>query len=176
MGRRMKSERLFWKKMESPIGDIFIGWSMNGLLEVSFVEERSFEEILIGLRGKGFAPIKVESGKPVVQLTEYFKGVRQNFSCKLKMRGSPFQIKVWNELLNIPYGATRSYGEIAKAIGKPKGTRAVGLANHTNRIGIIIPCHRVIGSDGKLVGYGGGLDRKRWLLSHESRHMSTNPL
>jgi len=113
-----------------------------------------------------------ESAEPfadaIVQLNEYFAGERTEFDLKLDMRGTQFQKDVWNALLTIPYGETRSYGEIAKQIGRPDRARAVGSANGSNPISIIVPCHRVIGADGSLVGYGGGLDRKRFLLDHEA--------
>lgn len=101
------------------------------------------------------------------QLLDYVKGDRRSFDIPLAPRGTPFQLKVWNALLNIPYGETRTYQEIAQAIGQPKAARAVGGACHRNPIGIIIPCHRVIGSNGKLTGYYGGLDLKQQLLTHE---------
>ena len=106
--------------------------------------------------------------KPCInQLKEYFSGERQEFELELDMEGSPFQIKVWNELLKIPYGTTISYLELARRAGDTKALRAVGGANGANPMVILVPCHRVIGSDGKLVGYGGGLKRKKWLLEHE---------
>lgn len=101
------------------------------------------------------------------QLEEYFAGIRKNFDLPLKPKGTPFQLLVWEQLKQIPYGETRSYGEIAKAIGNPKASRAVGGANNKNPIGIIVPCHRVIGANGKLVGYAGGLDVKEKLLMLE---------
>lgn len=104
------------------------------------------------------------------QLEEYFSGARKAFDLPLAPSGTDFQLKCWNALLAIPYGQTRSYGDIARAVGSPKGFRAVGMANNRNPIAIIIPCHRVIGSDGKLVGFGGGLDVKAWLLGLEFAH------
>jgi methylated-DNA-[protein]-cysteine S-methyltransferase len=102
------------------------------------------------------------------QLAEYFAGARTEFDLPLAPSGSPFQLAVWAELARIPYGVTVSYGEVATAIGKSLlASRAVGLANGRNPISIIVPCHRVIGADGSLTGYGGGLDRKEWLLRHE---------
>jgi methylated-DNA-[protein]-cysteine S-methyltransferase len=102
------------------------------------------------------------------QLAEYFAGSRTEFDLALAPTGSPFQLAVWAELARIPYGVTVSYGEVATAIGKSLlASRAVGLANGRNPISIIVPCHRVIGADGSLTGYGGGLDRKEWLLRHE---------
>lgn len=103
------------------------------------------------------------------QLTEYFAGQRQDFSLPLEMRGTPFQKRVWQALCTIPYGQTRTYGQIAAQIGNPKACRAVGMANNRNPIAIIVPCHRVIGSDGTLVGYGGGLHIKEALLSLERK-------
>ena len=104
------------------------------------------------------------------QLAEYFKGTRKEFTVPLISPGSDFQMKVWKELLNIPYGRTRSYLDQAIALGKKESIRAVANANGMNRISIVIPCHRVIGSDGNLTGYGGGLKRKRWLIDHEKKH------
>ncbi len=102
------------------------------------------------------------------QLDEYFKGDRSEFTLKLKPRGTDFQKNVWQELLKIPFGQTTSYLNIATALGNKKALRAVGAANGQNRIPIIIPCHRVIGSDGSLIGFGGGIWRKEWLLKHEN--------
>lgn len=101
------------------------------------------------------------------QLEEYFQGARKTFTLPLQPAGTPFQRKVWDALCTIPYGETRSYKEIALQIQNPRGCRAVGMANHRNPIMIVIPCHRVIGSSGALVGYAGGLDIKEWLLRHE---------
>ena len=104
-----------------------------------------------------------------MQLDEYFRGERKTFDLPLAPKGTDFQKKVWNALQEIPYGETRTYGEIAAAVGNPKAARAVGMANHKNPIGIIIPCHRVVGADGKLVGYAGGMDKKEWLLQLERK-------
>jgi methylated-DNA-[protein]-cysteine S-methyltransferase len=104
------------------------------------------------------------------QLAEYFAGNRTSFDLPLHAHGTDFQAKVWRALCDIPYGETASYGETAQAIGSPTASRAVGLANGQNPISIIVPCHRVIGANGSLTGYGGGLDAKRWLLSHEATH------
>jgi methylated-DNA-[protein]-cysteine S-methyltransferase len=103
------------------------------------------------------------------QLTEYFKGRRQKFSIPLLLEGTDFQKAVWRQLQKIPFGQTASYGDVARAISSPRAFRAVGNANNKNPIPLIIPCHRVIGSDGKLVGFGGGIWRKAWLLDHEKR-------
>ncbi|AXO80853.1 methylated-DNA--[protein]-cysteine S-methyltransferase [Olleya aquimaris] len=104
----------------------------------------------------------------VLQLNQYFKGLRQQFSVKLNPKGTDFQNKVWNALQTIPHGKTTSYLQLSKQLGDPKAIRAVANANGKNPLWIIIPCHRVIGSDGSLTGYAGGLHRKQWLLNHES--------
>lgn len=101
------------------------------------------------------------------QLDEYFRGRRREFDLPIRMQGSDFQQRAWRSLMEIPYGQTRSYGEQARRIGNPNASRAVGLANGRNPIPIVVPCHRVIGADGSLTGFGGGLERKRWLLAHE---------
>lgn len=105
-----------------------------------------------------------------IQLDEYFQGKRTVFSLPFKLTGTPFQLAVWKELQNIPYGQTTSYKEIAQKINKPKAYRAVGMANNKNPLPIIIPCHRVIGSNGKLIGYAGGLKLKNYLLELEKSH------
>lgn len=105
-----------------------------------------------------------------IQLDEYFQGKRTTFSLPSKLTGTPFQLAVWKELQNIPYGQTTSYKEIAQKINKPKAYRAVGMANNKNPLPIIIPCHRVIGSNGKLIGYAGGLNLKNYLLELEKSH------
>lgn len=105
-----------------------------------------------------------------IQLDEYFQGKRTTFSLPFKLTGTPFQLAVWKELQNIPYGQTTSYKEIAQKINKPKAYRAVGMANNKNPLPIIIPCHRVISSNGKLIGYAGGLNLKNYLLELEKSH------
>jgi methylated-DNA-[protein]-cysteine S-methyltransferase len=105
----------------------------------------------------------------IQQLDEYFRGQRREFTFPLDLTGTDFQQRVWHVLLNIPFGVTRSYLEVAEALGDRNAVRAVGLANGQNPIAVVVPCHRVIGSDGSLTGYGGGLWRKEWLLQHEGR-------
>lgn len=107
----------------------------------------------------------------VAQLREYFAGERRDFDLPLAPRGSGFQERVWRELLKIPFGETRSYGDVARSIGRPAASRAVGAANGRNPIAIIVPCHRVIGANGTLTGYGGGLPTKKWLLEHERKQL-----
>ena len=105
--------------------------------------------------------------KTCAQLTEYFAGTRTTFDLPLEFSGTDFQLQVWQMLRAIPYGTTTSYGELARRLGDPTASRAVGAANGQNPIPVIVPCHRVIGANGDLTGFGGGLDRKRWLLEHE---------
>ena len=104
------------------------------------------------------------------QLEEYFAGTRRDFQVPMDAGGTAFQRKCWQALLEIPYGESRSYSDIAQQVGSPKGVRAVGMANHVNPIPVIIPCHRVVGKDGDLTGYAGGLEMKKWLLDHEKRN------
>ncbi|MFG2681619.1 methylated-DNA--[protein]-cysteine S-methyltransferase [Streptomyces sp. NPDC048392] len=110
------------------------------------------------------------------ELTAYFAGQLKDFTLDLRLNGTPFQRTVWDQLRRIPYGETRTYGELAAALGNPTASRAVGLANGRNPIGIIVPCHRVIGSSGSLTGYGGGLERKRRLLDFERGPTGPEPL
>lgn len=112
--------------------------------------------------------------KTIAQLDEYFAGKRREFSIPVVFTGSSFQCRVWEELMKIPYGATISYAELARRIGNPKAVRAVASANATNPISILVPCHRVIGSNSKLTGYGGGLDAKQGLLALETRTVGTS--
>lgn len=110
----------------------------------------------------------------IAQLAEYFAGDRNHFDLPLEPEGTEFQRSVWTALTEIPYGETRSYGEIAAEVGRPKAARAVGMANNRNPIAVIVPCHRVIGAGGALVGYAGGIERKTWLLAHEREARSAN--
>lgn len=150
--------------MDSPIGKLTVMEREGQITEIFFGERRreAEEEMTVVLQ---------EAKR---QLLLYFEGERTVFDLPLNPKGTPFQEEVWKHLLKIPYGETRSYGQIAKDIGKPKAVRAVGGANHRNPISIIIPCHRVIGSDGSLTGYGGGLDIKRYLLNLEQRVLKKN--
>ena len=131
---------------------------------------------LVGLELPGRDPLPAREqrtpalARAAAQLAEYFAGKRRDFDLPLAARGTGFQERAWRALLAIPYGETRTYGEQARAIGRPAASRAVGAANGKNPIAIIIPCHRVIGANGTLTGYGGGLPIKRWLLEHEAKH------
>ena len=150
----MQTFKTYYK---SPIGIIEIEGTQNSIVAVNFVDQaQSAEDDL---------PRCIrECAK---QIDEYFYVNRKHFTLNLLMQGTDFQKSVWRQLKKIPYGTTASYAEVAVAIGKPTACRAVGAANGQNPISIIVPCHRVIGSDGNLTGYGGGLWRKKWLLKHE---------
>ena len=132
--------------------------------------EKGIASILFGTHVPEGIAAEPGNRETVEQLTEYFQGKRTRFELPLDVEGTTFQRAVWSELLRIPYGETRSYGEIAKAVGKPGAARAVGMANHDNPIAVVIPCHRVVGSDGSLTGYAGGLHLKSQLLSIERQH------
>jgi methylated-DNA-[protein]-cysteine S-methyltransferase len=147
---------------ESPIGLVEIKGSEAGVAELSFVAARDPRAGRGGPR-----PLPVPLADCRKQLHEYFRGDRRTFTVKLDLRGTDFQKKVWGELLCVRFGKTTTYKAIAKAVGRPAATRAVGGANHRNPVSIIVPCHRVVASDGRLTGYGGGLWRKEWLLRHE---------
>ena len=155
-----------YTQIESPIGPLLLAGNEEGLHEVWFVE---------GHRKKQPNPEWKENAKlfttAIQQLQEYFAGKREEFDLQLILNGTPFQLSVWRNLQKIPYGKTVSYLDLAKKIGNPKAVRAVGLANGSNPIPIIVPCHRVIGSDGSLTGFGGGLPTKQKLLALESRQL-----
>lgn len=144
--------------MASPVGNLEIIGTETALEEIRF----------LGENGKVTDHIPQNLQEVVRQLNEYFSGNRKIFDVDLKPSGTDFQKRVWNELQHIPYGETISYAEMAKRLGNPKVIRAAASANGKNPIPIIIPCHRVIGSDGSLTGFSGGLERKKWLFEHEN--------
>jgi methylated-DNA-[protein]-cysteine S-methyltransferase len=148
--------------MESPIGELTITVEDGLLTGVHMHGQRHFPAIPASVERNdaALAPI-------VEQLRAYFAGELTAFDLSMRARGTEFQRRVWTALCDIPYGETISYGELARRVGNHKASRAVGLANGRNPIAIVVPCHRVIGADGSLTGYGGGLDRKVWLLEHE---------
>jgi len=150
---------------DSEIGKIKVITSQTHLLALDFVEQE--EQDAINDLNPCDNRIPSILDQTMQELEEYFEGKRKSFSIPFSLEGTEFQKKVWKALLDIPYGEVKSYLDIAKWIDNPRGVRAVGNANNKNKISIIIPCHRVIGSNGKLVGYGGGLWRKEWLLAHE---------
>ncbi|MCF6139686.1 methylated-DNA--[protein]-cysteine S-methyltransferase [Flavobacterium sp. K77] len=143
--------------IKTPLGIAAITGDVNGVSEITVLEE-----------GEISAQIPDFLQEAVQQLQEYFNSQRTNFTFKLNPKGTEFQQKVWNALLDIPFGKTRTYLEQSKFLGDPKAIRAVASANGKNPLWIVIPCHRVIGSDGSLTGYAGGLWRKKWLLEHEN--------
>jgi len=154
-----------WTRVDSPIGDLLLtssGEGLSGLYLSTHVDKGTQPEMAAGWEREDdhFSPV-------VGQLEGYFAGERRTFDLQLSPVGTPFQHLVWSALREIPYGETRSYGAIAARVGKPGAARAVGLANGRNPISIIVPCHRVIGSTGTLTGYGGGLERKQFLLDLE---------
>ena len=153
---RSTGDNLKTMYMDSPVGLLEIQSTEQGVRTVNFVD-------------KPFLDIEESAYNTLTmkQLEEYFAGKRTIFELPFDLEGTPFQQRVWQELLKIPFGKTRSYMDVARALGDVKAIRAVGTANGSNRIAIIIPCHRVIGSDGSLTGYAGGLFRKKWLLDFE---------
>lgn len=178
MGRFYLMEKYFWNSAgescgrhggemkyfvyETAMGTITIGEKDDKIFRIGFGENPCGENKETALIREAFC-----------QLQEYFAGKRQKFELPLEPEGTKFQREVWDVLRTIPYGEVRTYGQIAAQMGNPKAVRAVGMANHNNPIAIIIPCHRVIGSNGKLTGYAGGLDKKEWLLKLERESPST---
>jgi methylated-DNA-[protein]-cysteine S-methyltransferase len=156
------AEVLYWHELDSPVGRLLLAGDGESLIHVCFQT---------GPRPRQPAKDWVVDAAPfrrvIAQLGEYFAGKRRQFDLPLAPRGTEFQRRVWRALREIPYGQTVSYGELARRIGKPSASRAVGLANGANPLPIIVPCHRVIGADGSLTGFGGGLPIKRTLLALE---------
>ena len=147
---------VYYAYCESEIGLIEVGGTETEILTVEFVEQRRSEYESRELVREG-----------IRQIDEYMRGQRREFELPLGLHGTEFQRQVWRQVLGVPYGQAASYQDIADAIGNPKAVRAVGAANGKNPLPLIVPCHRIIGRDGRLVGYGGGLWRKEWLLRHE---------
>lgn len=161
-------------EIESPIGGVTAACVGQTLVALQFADSRRELESRLGRR---FGDISPSSGRfadeAAARLRDYFAGdMRAIDSLSVDPGGTPFQERVWAQLRRIGAGQTASYRDVAKAIGAPIATRAVGAANGANPIGIVIPCHRVIGANGTLTGYGGGIDRKRWLLAHEGAVLS----
>jgi len=155
-------------RFPSPVGELILTASETALKGVFFPVRRNRSTPEAGwVEDDGRGPAGTLLGGVRRQLTEYFEGTRTTFDLPLDGTGSTFERRVWDLLRTIPYGATTSYGALARRLGDPRATRAVGAANGKNPIPIIVPCHRVLGARGELTGFGGGLDRKRWLLEHE---------
>ena len=146
----------------SPIGYLTIGVSSKGLARLSFGKQ-----LLNNSKNVRWVQSEEHIRPYAAQLDRYFRGEARSFSFPLDLEGTPFQKKCWNALLDIPYGKTKSYGQVARQVGCPKASRAVGGANHRNPVAIVVPCHRVIASDGSMGGYGGGLKTKEYLLRLE---------
>lgn len=159
------SPTLFRSTLPSPIGPLLLSGTESALTAISMATRRYPDPTAAEARPDD-APFRAARE----QLEAYFAGELREFALELAPEGTLFRQKVWRALLEIPYGETESYGALAARIGLPDAARAVGLANGRNPIAIVIPCHRVIGKSGALVGYGGGLERKQWLLAHEARH------
>jgi methylated-DNA-[protein]-cysteine S-methyltransferase len=159
--------------MSSPLGLLFVARSEKGLIHLEFMDRKSIKRMVASHAEQypdaTWEPSLLGLKDAVDQLEGYFCGALTKFELKLAATGSEFQHAVWKELTKVPYGETRSYGQIAKAIKQPKAARAVGLANNQNPIAVVVPCHRVIGANKSLAGYAGGVQRKRWLLQHEAR-------
>ena len=153
----------------SPLGILQIKNSGNAISELSFVNRKGSVKIT-GDEAVFVKPVSAAIKKCITELDKYFAGQLFDFDLVLEQEGTPFQQSVWSELLKINYGRTESYLSLSKRIGNTKAIRAVGTANGKNNIAIIVPCHRVIGSNGSLVGYGGDLWRKKWLLEHEAKY------
>lgn len=164
-----------YRTITSPVGALVLTASETGLTGVFFPTSRPPLSPFLprSARGRvsGRGGTNDVLNRVAAQLEEYFAGTRTTFDLPLEPSGTDFQLSVWELLRKIPYGVTTSYGELARRLGDPKATRAVGAANGANPIPIIVPCHRVVGSKGELTGFGGGLDRKRWLLEHEGALM-----
>jgi methylated-DNA-[protein]-cysteine S-methyltransferase len=157
---------LFYTKMESMAGPLVLAGNSSGLRRIHFANGGRF------LLPEDWKQDAEPFGEVIRQLRAYFSGELKEFNVPLALEGTPFQMRVWNSLRTIPYGRTISYAQLAQEIGNPKAVRAVGLANGCNPVPIVIPCHRVIGSNGKLTGFGGGLPAKKALLALESRQRS----
>lgn len=168
---------IMFARCPSPVGELVLAASDHALTAVYFPTSKGLPfvpPLRVAERGTGGEDRGAAAevlAQAQTQLSEYFARARTTFDLPLDPGGSPFERRVWAALRRIPYGATVSYGELARRLGDVRATRAVGAANGRNPIPIIVPCHRVVGSRGELVGFGGGLDRKRWLLEHEGALM-----
>ena len=165
--------RIAYHVMSSPLGLLFLARGERGLQYLEFMDRKSIKRMIASHAehqpGAAWEPSLLDLKDAVDQLEGYFCGALTTFDLPLAPAGTEFQRAVWKALLKIPYGETRSYGQIAKVIKQPKAARAVGLANNQNPIAVVVPCHRVIGANKSLAGYGGGVQRKKWLLQHEAR-------
>ncbi len=169
-------EMLHQTQIDSPVGQLTLVANQQALRVLTWGDVGSSSARVAQLVSQAIAVSAVQHlvlARCVAQLEEYFAGEREDFDLPLQADGTDFQCAAWNVLRQIPYGTTMSYAEQAGRAGSPKASRAVGSANGRNPISIIVPCHRVIGADGSLTGFGGGLDTKRWLLEHERQVLNT---
>jgi AraC family transcriptional regulator of adaptative response/methylated-DNA-[protein]-cysteine methyltransferase len=170
------SAKIFYADwISSPLGPLLAVADDNGITMLDFVDKSGFDSAALRMRRKlGNCAIVAGEHRHLTtlkaELSEYFAGARHEFTVPLSPQGTDFEKRVWKYLCTIPFGETRTYGQQARAIGNPEASRAVGAANGRNDISILIPCHRVIGASGSLVGYGGGVERKKWLLNHERKN------
>jgi methylated-DNA-[protein]-cysteine S-methyltransferase len=173
---RMNSDtrkRYVYRMQDSPVGRLALVGSVDGLAAILWENERPGRVSIAIETEDAMHPVLAETGR---QLDEYFDGRRREFALPLDMAGTAFQRKVWNALLTIPFGETRSYKDVARQIGNPDAVRAVGAANGRNPVSIVAPCHRVVGATGKLTGFAGGLDVKAWLLALEGARIDYKTL
>jgi methylated-DNA-[protein]-cysteine S-methyltransferase len=162
----MNDAELVYDILPSPLGPLLLVGGRRGVRRIEF--PRNGRTVMPEFGLPRDAPLLAAAAQ---QLEEYFAGARLQFDFARDALGTPFQHDVWNALMDIPCGETVSYSELARRIGRPSASRAVGAANGANPLPIVVPCHRVIGADGSLTGFGGGLPAKRWLLAHERRHL-----
>lgn len=156
--------------MQSPIGRVLVAASEAGITRMEIAPQHSASKA----SRNGSPQARAHVARAIRQLKEYFAGHRQKFDLSLDLRGTPLQQRVWRRLLDIPFGQTMTYGELARRVGSPQAARAAGAACGANPVWLVVPCHRVIGSDGGLHGYGGGLWRKEFLLRHEGALKDSN--
>lgn len=167
-------ETVYYRQLSSPLGTLLLtsdGAALTGLYMGRHAEDEARETMPAAAWKRSDSAFRAA----VEQISAYFEGELTRFDLPMHPAGTAFQQRVWQELRRIPYGAAISYAELARRIGRPSASRAVGGANGRNPISIIVPCHRVISADGSLGGYGGGLDRKRWLLAHEAETLTRHP-
>ncbi|HVB63024.1 MAG TPA: methylated-DNA--[protein]-cysteine S-methyltransferase [Ktedonobacteraceae bacterium] len=174
-----KIDTLYWSSVPGPRGTCVIMATEAGVCWTgtpgitadsgfAWLERRGKLAYERAVEREAIAPLR----QAVDEMRRYFAGERVQFACPLDLRGTPFQVAVWQEMYRIPYGETRTYGELARILGRPQAPRAVGAASAANPVAVIVPCHRVVGSDGSLTGYGGGLPTKAWLLALEQGKFS----
>ncbi len=174
--KTVRDSTIVLQRIQTPLGPMYLAATQDGVCLLEFTDRRMLETEFADLQLRLKTNIVAGENEHTIQikkeLKEYFMGKRMRFETPLDMQGTTFQKNVWEQLLNIPFGATASYGEQAKRMGNKKAVRAVAAANGYNKMAIVVPCHRVVGADGDLRGYGGGVDRKAWLLDFERHHTS----